>query len=283
MEYVLAAVEHGSFTRAAEALHVTQPTLSHGIRTLERELGVDLFDRVGRGVVVSAAGRAFAPAARRARQELVAARDAAREVAGLQAGRLTVIALPTLVVDPLVAWVGRMRTAHPGVQVQVVEAEEATLVPAAVRDGEADLGLAELDDVGPPLVTEVTLEQELLVIAPPGADLGATVAVSRLARLPLVATPSGTSTRRLLDRALAGVAAAPRVAVEVEQREAILPLVLAGAGVAVVPPRIAEQARAAGAVVARPRPAIGRAIGVVRRPGAPGPAAAAFLALARDD
>ena len=87
---------------------------------------MDLFDRVGRGVRLSAAGRAFAPAARRARQDLAAARDAAREVAGLEAGELTIMALPTLVVDPLVAWVGRMRTAHPGVRVHVVEAEEAT-------------------------------------------------------------------------------------------------------------------------------------------------------------
>ncbi len=279
VEYVLAVIEHGGFTRAAEALHVAQPTLSHGIRTLEQELGVDLFDRVGRGVRLSAAGRAFAPAARRARQDLAAARDAARDVAGLEAGELSIMALPTLVVDPLVAWVGAMRAAHPGVQVRIVEAEEATAVPTAVRDGLVDLGLAELDDVGPPLVTEVAVDQELLVIAPPGADLGATVTLSRLASLPVVATPAGTSTRRLLDRALEGVDATPTLAVEVEQREAILPLVLAGAGVSVVPPRIAEQARRAGAVVARPRPVLRRAIGVVRRPGPPGPAAAAFLAL----
>ena len=185
VEYVLAVIEHGGFTRAAEALHVAQPTLSHGIRTLEQELGVDLFDRVGRGVRLSAAGRAFAPAARRARQDLAAARDAARDVAGLEAGELSIMALPTLVVDPLVAWVGAMRAAHPGVQVRIVEAEEATAVPTAVRDGLVDLGLAELDDVGPPLVTEVAVDQELLVIAPPGADLGATVTLSRLA------TPAG--------------------------------------------------------------------------------------------
>jgi len=64
VEYVVGVVEHGGFTRAATALHVTQPALSEGIARLEAELGVALFHRVGRRAVVSAAGEAFLEPAR---------------------------------------------------------------------------------------------------------------------------------------------------------------------------------------------------------------------------
>lgn len=281
LEYVLGVIDHGGFTRAADALHVAQPTLSQGIRTLERELGVDLFDRVGRGVRLSAAGQAFEPGARRALAEAETARMAATEVLALRAGRLTAIALPTLVVEPLVRWVGAFRQAHPGVTVHVHHAEEADQVPASVRDGRADIGLAELDRLPPGLVADVELDQELVAIAPPGTRVGEEIALSRLASMPLVVTPPATSTRRIVDAAFGRLGTAPLVVVEVDQREAILPLVLAGAGTAIVPLRIAEQARVAGAVVTRTRPALRRRVGLIRRAGPPGPLVAAFVGTVR--
>jgi LysR family carnitine catabolism transcriptional activator len=277
LEYVLGVIDHGGFTRAAEALHVAQPTLSQGIRTLEQELGVQLFDRVGRGVRLSAAGRAFEPGARRSLAEASVARQAATEVLALRAGELTAIALPTLVVEPLVRWVGAFRRAYPGVTVHVHHAEEADQVPDAVRDGRADVGLAELDGLPPGLSVEIELEQDLVAIAPPGSSLGEQIPLSRLASQPLVLTPRGTSTRRIVEAAFGRLGREPRVAVEVDQREAILPLVLAGAGAAVVPRRIAEQARAAGAVVAGTRPPLRRRVGLIRRSGHPGPVVAAFV------
>ena len=66
LSYVVAVVDHGGFTRAAEALHVAQPSLSQAIKALETEVGFALFDRVGRQVRLTAAGRALLPAARQA-------------------------------------------------------------------------------------------------------------------------------------------------------------------------------------------------------------------------
>jgi LysR family transcriptional regulator, carnitine catabolism transcriptional activator len=281
LEYVLAVIDHGGFTRAAEAVHVAQPTLSQGIRTLEQELGVELFDRVGRGVRLSSAGQAFEPPARRAMLEVDSARMAATEVLALQSGHLSVIALPTLVVEPLVPWIGRFRAAWPGITVHIEEAEEADAVPNAVRDGRADIGLAEIEGELRGLRAETVIEQELVVICPPGAPLADTVSLRELVTMPLVATPEGTSTRRLVESAFRGVGPAPRVAVEVSQREAILPLVLAGAGIAFVPLRIAEQARAAGGVVVRTRPALRRRVGLVRRAETSNPIVAAFTASVR--
>ncbi len=282
LEYVLAVIDHGGFTKAADAVHVAQPTLSQGIRTLERELGVDLFERVGRGVRLSSAGRAFEPPARRALLEADGARMAATEVLALHSGHLTVIALPTLVVEPLVPWIGRFRTAYPGITVHLVEAEEADAVPDAVRDGRADIGLAEVEGQRHGLRAETVIEQELVAILPPGTSLAATVSLRELVTMPLVATPAGTSTRRLVESAFSGLGRVPRVAVEVSQREAILPLVLAGAGIAFVPLRIAEQARSAGAVVARTRPMLRRRVGLVRREASSNPIVAAFIALVRN-
>ena len=66
VEYVLAVVDHGTFTAAAESIPISQPALSQAIRSLERELGIELFHRIGRTVVLSEAGHAFVPPARAA-------------------------------------------------------------------------------------------------------------------------------------------------------------------------------------------------------------------------
>jgi DNA-binding transcriptional LysR family regulator len=279
--YVLAVIDNGGFTRAAEAIHVAQPTLSQGIRTLEIELGVDLFERVGRGARLSAAGRALEPAARRAIAEAESARQAATEVLGMRAGRITLITLPTLAVEPLVDWIGAFRAAYPGVVVQVLHAEEADEVPARVRDGRADIGLGEVDGSPAGLVVELEFDQRLVAVCPPGTPVAAEVPLTRLVGMPLVVTPPGTSTRRVVDVAFRRLGRDPQVAVEVAQREAILPLVLAGAGTAFLPLGIAEQARDDGAVLARTRPSLRRRVGLLRRTGHMSPAVAAFVALVR--
>ena len=83
LSYVVAVADHGGFTRAAEAVHVTQPALSQAVRTLEAELGVELFHRTGRSVVLTAAGEALLGPARRALRDAETARAAVAEVAGL--------------------------------------------------------------------------------------------------------------------------------------------------------------------------------------------------------
>ncbi|MDQ2651370.1 MAG: LysR family transcriptional regulator, partial [Actinomycetota bacterium] len=65
LEYVVAVADHGGFTRAAAALHVSQPSLSQGVRTLETELGVEIFSRAGRTVAPTASGEAIIASARR--------------------------------------------------------------------------------------------------------------------------------------------------------------------------------------------------------------------------
>lgn len=296
----LAIAEEGSVTKAASRLHITQPSLSQSLRTLERELDAPLFDRVGRGLRLSAAGEALICPARQALRSIEAARNAVSEVSALLAGTLEIAALPTLAVDPLAGLVGRFKLAHPGVIVKVREAEGAAATSTLVRDGGCELGLAHLPLSQQGLIAEQLGVQELLFVLPPATYLAAEarpqtasaagsaesqprqISPAALAKAPLVVSPPGTSTRTLLDQALEAVGVTPNVAVETDAREAIVPLVLAGAGGALLPAPLAFEAQRRGAELRAARPRILRRIGLIRRPGPLSAAARAFAAIAGD-
>src|SRR4051812_19452107 len=119
LRYALAVIDTGSFTAAAQQCFVSQPSLSQSIRNLERELGVQLFERIGRSFIVSAAGATFADAARSALRAVDNVRVEVDAVSGLVAGRLDLVALPTLAVEPVTSLVGAFRAEHAGVLVHL--------------------------------------------------------------------------------------------------------------------------------------------------------------------
>ena len=283
IDYVLAVVDRGSFTKAAAAMLVSQPSLSDGIRRLEAELDVRLFHRLGRAVELTDAGRAFVGPARQLTRDRDAVLESVAGVRGLRAGTLDFVALSTLAADPLGRLVGTFRKAHPGVIVRIAAPEDIAAVDAMVLDGRCELGLTELPPRREELVA-VTLErQEIVAVCPPRTRLPVPgrLPLARLRDMPLVTTPRGLSTRDLLDRALATAGVEPVIAVETSQREAIAPLVLAGAGTSFLPAGLAHSLEAQGAVVARLVPTLTRTIGLVHRPAPLTPAARAFVELAR--
>lgn len=279
LRYFLTVVEEDSVTRAAARLHVAQPSLSQALRALEAELGAQLFVRVGRRLRLSAAGEAFVGPARQALRALEEARNAIGGVVELRAGTLELAALATLAVDPMATLIGRFRDRHPGVEVRMREPESADQVSALVRDGSSEIGAAHLPVADADLVAHPLGEQELLFVLPPGTmpRRDGPIRAPELAQTQWVVSPPGTSTRMLLEQALGAVRVAPQIAVEVAAREAIVPLVLAGAGAALLPAPLAEQAERRGAVVRGARPAITRNVGLIHRRGALSAAARAFL------
>ncbi len=281
LRYFLAVVEEQSVTRAASRLYVAQPSLSQTLRALEGELGVELFHRVGRGLRLSAAGQALVSPAREVLSAIDAARSAVSEVAEVLAGTLQIAALATLAVDPLAALVGRFRRAYPGVVVQVQEPPSTAGVGAMVREGVCELGFARLPLPREDLRARELGRQELLFVLPPDTALpgAGALAAATLRDIPLVVSPPGTSTRMLLEQALEAVGVTPRIAVELDAREALVPLVLAGAGAALLPAPLAHEAGRRGAVVRAARPRIVRRHGLVHRDGPLSPAARAFVAL----
>ncbi|MGO9976291.1 MAG: LysR family transcriptional regulator [Solirubrobacteraceae bacterium] len=282
LRYFLAVVDEGSVTRAAQRLRVAQPSLSQTLRALEGELDAQLFHRVGRGLRLSSAGEALVGPARQVLRAIDDARNAVSGVVELRTGTLEIAALATLAVDPMAALIGRFRERHPGVQIKVLEPENADGVRALVRDGACELGAAHLPLPGDQLIAHPLGEQELLFVFPPHAapqsrrPLGAL----ELARTPLVVSPPDTSTRMLLEHTLAAVGVTPRIAVQTAAREAIVPLVLAGAGAALLPAPLAREAQRRGAIVRAAHPAITRSVGLIHRQGPLSAAARTFLELA---
>jgi DNA-binding transcriptional LysR family regulator len=281
LSYFLAVVDEGSVTRAAQRLRVAQPSLSQALRAFESELGVVLFHRVGRGLRLSTAGEALIGPARQIQRAIHEARDAITDALELRTGTLEIAALATLAVDPMAGLIGRFRASYPGVEVRVLEPEGADQVGALVREGACELGAAHLPLSRSQLIAHPLGEQELQFVLPPHTLAGErSLGARELARTPLVVSPPGTSTRMLLEQALAAVGVTPQIAVQTAAREAIIPLVLAGAGAALLPAALAEEARRRGATVRSARPAITRTVGLVHRKGSLSPAAHAFLELA---
>src|SRR5262249_12849604 len=152
-----------------------------------------------------------------------------------------------------------------------------------VITGDAEVGITVAHAANDALEAVPLATQEMLVVLPPGTSpVPRALAARDLGLHPIVTTPSGTSTRQLLDEAFAAANVTPHVAVVTAQREAVLPLVLAGAAATLLPDPTAMDARRLGAVVAPLRPGVTRRIVAVHREGPRSPAAAAFLALASD-
>ena len=148
-----------------------------------------------------------------------------------------------------------------------------------VVSGSCELGVTDAHDIPATLVSHSLGRQSLVLILPPGsahAD-GAALDLSSLEATPFVVAPRGTSTFRLLEEGFAAVGRSPTVAVVTAQRDAILPLVIAGAGAALVPESVARTAAGLGAVTARPQPPIASALALVHRAGPLSPAATRFI------
>src|SRR3954468_2352135 len=162
IDHVLAVVDDGSFTKAAAAIGVSQPSLSDGIRRLEEELDVRLFHRLGRSVELTDAGRAFVGPARQLTRDRDAVFESVAVVRDLRSGTLDIVALPTLAADPLGRLVGGFRKVNPGIAVRIAAPEDDRSVVAMVLDGRSELGLTELRAPREELVS-VSLERQELV------------------------------------------------------------------------------------------------------------------------
>ncbi|MCQ4129057.1 LysR family transcriptional regulator [Rhodococcus erythropolis] len=276
IEYFVAVAEHGTVTHAAQSLYVAQPSLSQAIRTLERKLGVVLFERSGRGLDLTADGKSLLTPARQILSDVQFAIDQVQAVRDVAGGRLKIVALSSLAIDPLAVLLSRFHPRFPEVILDIADADNFADVVESVREGRAELGLTELSEQLPPLHTRFVQEQEIALVLPP--DLAATVPdpvpLLAAAALPLVVELSTNFRWAFIDSALAD--SLRNVVVECAHRQAVWELVRAGVGATVLPRRFAET-ELEGVVVRSFSPPITRSIGWVMRPGPLSPAAEAFL------
>ncbi|WP_051683967.1 LysR family transcriptional regulator [Blastococcus sp. URHD0036] len=278
LRYVVATADAGTMTGAAAACHVAQPALSRAVRALERELGLSLFRRDGRRVAITDEGRAVVAAARRALGEVALIEGLAGRVA--RQTTVTVAATPTIQADLGSGLLGEFRQRYPHFPVRLLHCPSAEAVGEAVADGRADAGVCDLPVSGD--LVELPFEtREVVLIAPPGADLPDPVPMASVAALPLI-VPTRGDRRRGIEAMVAGAGVELRVGFESDERSSWIPAVLAGFGGCLWYRAQGAEAAALGARVMGLDPPMRLSIGVVHREEHLAPPVAGLVRLARE-
>lgn len=241
LRYVLAVAEERNFTRAAERCHIVQSAMSHQIKALEREVGVQLFARTSRRVELTAAGAAFLPAARASIEAADRAIAEASAATGELRGTLTIGVIPTVTAIDIPAALGRFRHAHPAVRIRLRGGGSDEFI-AAIAAGTMDVAVLGLPDTAPPQgVASRELVRERLV-----AVLSAQHRLAERRRLRLdeldeetfVDFPAGTPGRTPSDLAFATVGIHREVAFEAMSTDLILDLVRNDLAIALLSPDV---------------------------------------------
>lgn len=244
LAYFVAVADARHFTRAAEAVHVSQPSLSQQIRALEKELGAALFSRARGNIALTDAGEALLPLARRILADADTARHEVLELAQLRRGRVRLGATPSLATGLLPDVLRAFHDRHPGIRLIIEEGGSHDLVRHLAR-GALDLALIVLPLPSPsPALTTVELFQEDLVVVSSAAD-EAPASPLRIADLegrPMVMFRHGYDLRDLTLAACRAAGFEPYFTVEGGEMDAVLGFVRAGLGIGVVPMTVATRA-----------------------------------------
>ncbi|WP_344817470.1 LysR family transcriptional regulator [Microbacterium soli] len=238
IEYAVAVAEELNFTRAAQRVFAVQSTVSVGVRALESELGVALFDRDKRGVRITSTGEAVLPLLR----EFLAAGERIRtavDPAGGLRGELRVGVFAHLGYLDLPSVIGAFHQRHPLVDLRLRPSRGGSSELAEdVRRGRLDLAFFGLPPSSAPgLETRLIVRSPFVAVLPLGHPLSdaQSVAVQDLSRESFVEAPDGFGPRVVLDAALRGLGVTRVIATEIGELGAIPAFVEAGLGVAVIP------------------------------------------------
>ena len=234
LEVFLGVAQAKSFSRAAERIRLSQPTLSEHIRELEEELGVRLFVRHPRSVSLTEAGRIFGDYVTRVVATLAAGRQALAELNGLRHGSLVVGASTTPGTYVLPALIARFRDAYPGITV-ALRIANSRIVEERVRDGDVDVAVIGGHMLGPgERCVDAGIVDELQLIVSAKHQVGGTISRAKLAREPLLIREEGSATRQVTERALREAGITVRPTMELDHTETIKRAVMAGLGIAFV-------------------------------------------------
>ena len=286
LEALVEVAAHRSFSRAAEALGLTQPSVTARIQALERDLGEPLFERNGRGVRLTEVGASFLPHAQRVLKTLQDGRDAVQALRQLEAGTLRLGAAPTISTYVLPGLLKEFRVRYPRLEVSV-RTEYSDQIAQMVLADEVEVGL-ERSFTHPDVVTVPLYEDEVVLVTEPShrfAGRGA-VSIDDVGQRRLIMFNRGSSYYTLVDNALrqAGVLVSPTM--ELDNMEATKKMVEEGLGIAFLPKVAVDRELERGELrqvqvegMAMPR----RQIALIYRRGRPlGRAAQAFVSLLQE-
>jgi len=235
-EVFLAVAKAGSFRAAAEAMHLSQPALSQHVAEMERELGTRLFDRLGRKVALTEAGRVLEEHAHRLFASLASAREAVADLGALKRGSLVLGASTTPGIYVLPGMIAAFQGKYPGVALSLRIGNSA-LIEEQIRGNELDLGVVG----GHPLrlgeeCVAAGLLDELVLIVPPAHPWARRreIQPSLLEGERLLVREEGSATRQVTERALQRAGGHIKASMELGHTEAIKQAVIAGLGIAFV-------------------------------------------------
>jgi LysR family transcriptional regulator, cyn operon transcriptional activator len=243
IRYFLAIAEHRNFTRAAEALHVSQPTLSQQIRQLEDTLRVQLLDRTGRTIQLTDAGATYLQYAQRALQDLEAGKRAIHDVQALSRGSLRLAITPTFtayLIGPLLEKYNRQ---HPHITLNILEMAQERM-ETLLNDDAVDVGLAFNETNTPDIETQVLFDEALAIVvgkSHPRAKKHATMTLREFESESLVLLNEEFVTRHLIDRYCRQHGVEPRIAMEFNSISAVIELVRRSKLATLLPAAIARQ------------------------------------------
>ena len=285
---VFAAVaDQRGFTKAAAALHLSQPAVSKAVRGIERQVGAPLLERGARGVRLTDAGAVLHARARELFAVERSAEEELRALRGLEGGTLRIGASTTIATYLLPRLLGGFRARHPGVELRVATANTRAIARRLVQR-RLDVALVEGPVAHPRIEVLPWRDDALVVVAPVDHPLARRrrVAPEALAAEPFIARERGSGTRRVAEAALRAAGVAPRRLLTLGSTAAVTQAVAAGLGLAIVSRLAAADQLALGrvALVRVPDLAMRRALTRLRLVGRePSAAAQAFDQLLEDE
>jgi LysR family cyn operon transcriptional activator len=225
IRYLNAVAEFGSFTRAAQALHVSQPALSQQIRELEERLGAQLLDRSGRQIRPTDMGRAYLERARRALSELEEGARAIRDVEDLSTGSLRLGVTPSVAAYLIAPLSQRFWARYPGITLSISVSAQEEMEPALMQDAlDLGIGFGDLpsDDIE---ATPLHVERVGLIVSAKRPRTRKILSAAEVAAMPLALLDSSFSTRRIVDRFFREQGLRPHIAVESNSLLALMELI----------------------------------------------------------
>jgi DNA-binding transcriptional LysR family regulator len=240
LECFVAVVDEGSFTRAARAIGIAQPSLSQHIRTLEEELSGRLIERLPRGIALTPAGRTLLPEARAAVRAVERGRRGARAALALEAGELEVATVLSMAVGLLPRYIKVWHERYPNVGIRLHEYRHRSQLQDAVEQGVADFAIGPLPDRSWEGPLAVISWEEFVVVVPPADPLAGrrSIQLAELADREWVLYHQDHGLAGVLEETCRQAGFSPRGSVRTSQAEGAARLASAGLGPAFVPDNI---------------------------------------------
>ncbi len=239
--------KHKSFSQAAEALFLSQPSVSNQVKLLEDAFGLKLFERSGRTIEMTNAGGSLYSYAERIFSLVQEAESVIEEIKGMKAGGIRISVSNTLGAYYLPDIIDLFRKKYPRVEIQMDVGYTENVVESILAF-KSDLGMIGRSVTHPNIVVTPLWEEELVLIVPPDHPFARsrTIGISRLQDQPFIMSEKGSGVRGITEELLSGKGPSPRVVMELGENEAIKRAVASGLGITLISATVAKRELDAG-------------------------------------